>query len=1421
MINYEKNYNLIKVKYPYLIKELNGTAANNDLKLETSHSRRGMPVLRVTRKERRIFLNSPYDPVLEAERWAERRGGNAKGALILCGGGFLYHLRALIKQGHYQKVVCYEPSPAILKDCLHEIDLTEIKGDYLLLTGNNYDECVNLIGEYLMYMMLDSDWAVLPAYQELFPEEIGAFEKVLRESVRVSRANLATANLFGEKWASNAVKNLPVIIKSPGIKHFFNQFNGIPAVIISAGPSLEKNIHLLNEIKEKAVLICAGTSIRAMLKYGIKPHFLVAFDGTDYNKTIYSELDLDDICLIYNYRFNHEALSFFGGKKVYMKLDTETFSDFLSLKCGYEFGTVRSGFSVAHPSLDIAIKFGCSPVILIGQDLAYTGDKRYAESQYQQVLDRRKLPANCFITKDLYGQDVVTDKQLDSFRLLFEMMVSEYYQGKKIFNATEGGQPIKGIPNYKLADLIREFCRKERGIGRKVEEIYDSGLKAIQQHSSRVINLVGEIRTMAELGVFKMENLLDRVRQLKYENFAEGSLQEGPDKALEEVAAEYRGLIKARDWRLLMKDLQDWKIAPNQIALTNLGKGGTEAGFNAKLQYWTNIIAETKKYLEYLIEQLAAIEAQEEFSRGSQVLSLVQIADTKTPEQFGEWLNQGGRLTEIKAELEKVINLGNRKDLNEYLYWYGIVLFKTKDFAKAAIMLEKAYRHNRDDAKVSFLLYRCSRKLGNYTKAQEYLGNCLRLGFKADFCRRTLVKNAYRYKDYVSAHNFIIDFQASLGEEYLYQCLRVDCLFQLQLSGEARAECQGLALKSGMGKGLWERLQRLTDETGESEYEKNYRLNEVYFKEKGITPGTYKELSLKYCSYLGKEYIYDTGSKQILVAERDRQTDKLEILTSDTLLICDTDDPHVYLQLKSLLREAPAGMKQTLIYLPILIIERQLANWQLMMQKFNFNELAELKNIHFFIGVSDEDLAQLFSDNAVPLPNVLYGTGLDEIKQLLAKVKDVKEKEYQRLAAALREYYHQAKPERFNKVLIVTSIKEESLFEYGKTLQSYLKEQGLETILDYEKPPYYTFNKYADLNLLERFRPDLVIHLFAVAEELEAYQGLDLPFVSWRISGRWLTPDVVADYSRQKLLVNGESKLNAGLDERGFQPGQIKSVVLPYAASAVGAGFGEVRNDAIVIVKDLNDHEGILERLIGAVMGMLTAERGFTGEEIIAICRAIFFKLITGLQNQSSLTPSNQFYREIVAEEFQRRGRVLAVEKVQTIAGLFQRELEDSLLTLIQAKWLVNQSSNFRLKLYGSGWENDLNLKNFQEAPLKLFSEAYRRVILQSKIMLYSSLMIKNGSYMQPDLINGIAGGGFFLVNGCLVDTVGEKVLEPFAGLLETYRNREELLEKTAYFLKNETERREKAGRLQEHILRNFGIDRVAKVIFEAYREIV
>ncbi|NLY74095.1 MAG: DUF115 domain-containing protein [Firmicutes bacterium] len=1416
---YEKNLNYIKAKYPHLLKELKGKPDSNGITLEINSSRNGLPVARIIKDQRKVYLNSAYDPELEAERWVERHAGD-KSALIFCGGGFLYHLKAVLRLGCYQRVVCYEPSPAILKACLHEVDLSEIKGDYLLLAGNNYGECAGLVSQYLMYLILDSDLVVLPPYQDIFPDEIGAFQNILRESVRINRANLATANHFGEKWVSNAIKNLPTIINSPGVKHFFNQFNGIPAIIVSAGPSLEKNIHLLNDIKDKAVIICAGTSIRAMRKFGVSPHFLVAFDGTDYNKKIYANLDLDDICLIYNYRFNDAALSYFGGKKVYMKLDTETFSDFLSLKLGnYEFGTVRSGFSVAHPSVDLAIKFGCSPVILIGQDLAYTGDKRYAESLYQKVIDRNKLPPNCFITKDIYGQDIVTDKQLDSFRVLFELMVSEYYRDKKIFNATEGGQPIKGVPNHKLADLIDEYCRKERGISRKIDELYDLGLKTIRRGHAGSENIIGQIRTMSRQGVLKMDLLWDRVQGLRHLNQTEGAFQDKIDSALKDIADEYGAFITTKEWRLFLKDLQDWKIAPNQIAIANLGKVRTKEGFDGKLQHWSNIIGETKKYLDYVFKHLSNSPVNGTNETEKETPSLIQIANTKTPVQIRDWINNGGNLTEIQAYLKPVVRGGERKDLNEFRFLYGLVLYKRNDVTEAIQVLEEAQREDQQNPEIGFLLYRCYRKLQNFSKVQSSLENCLRLNYKPDFCRRMLVKNAYRAMNYVAANNYIVDFASITGRNCFYAYLRIECLHRLQLDSEVKVEINDINGRFTIRKRLQKRLNQLLKELKESDFERRYRLNKEFFEKQGINFGDYEEVPLKTCNFLNVEYVYDSRSKRFLLAVNESPSTAFEFSVNDTVLIYNTDDAGIYHHLNRIYRESPFEIRQSLKNLPVFIIEHQLDNWRLMMQKFDFNQLAEFRNIHFLIGVKNDKLEEFFQKDEVPLPNVLYGTDVGEIKGLLEKVKTVKENSFQERLANLQKYYDRTKPEHAERILIVASCAEEYLFRYGEALRLHFKENGFEAEMAYESPPFYNFNKYDDLRRLESFRPDLAVHLFATAEELEAYKNLSIPFISWKIIDRWIVPNITASHPLEKVLISGASSVNSGLKERGFLPEQIKSVPLPYLPMSTAERANLIKENRISVIKDLKDQEKILQTLAAAVMGILAGGRNLSGEAIISICRAVVFKLMTGLLKQGSLTPDDEFYQNVIREEFQKKDRALEPEILRLIAGLFRRQLEDSLLTSVQVKWLVNSEPKFDIKLYGAGWEQDLSLKGYREPPLESFGKEYQNTVLQSKINLYPSLMWNNNSYLQPDLINGIAMGGFFLVNGSLVRTVGERVLEPFNGLLEIYQNREELLAKVQFYLSHEAERIEKAERLREHVLENFGIERVAKEILNAYRE--
>lgn len=80
--------------------------------------------------------------------------------------------------------------------------------------------------------------------------------------------------LFFENFWENLL-HLPHSYLAGGLH---SRFKGIPAIICGAGPSLAKNIHLLPEFKDKALIIAGGTAVGVLNGNGIDPHFTIGVD---------------------------------------------------------------------------------------------------------------------------------------------------------------------------------------------------------------------------------------------------------------------------------------------------------------------------------------------------------------------------------------------------------------------------------------------------------------------------------------------------------------------------------------------------------------------------------------------------------------------------------------------------------------------------------------------------------------------------------------------------------------------------------------------------------------------------------------------------------------------------------------------------------------------------------------------------------------------------------------------------------------------------------------------------------------------------------------------------------------------------------------------------------------------------------------
>ncbi|HQK26282.1 MAG TPA: DUF115 domain-containing protein, partial [Synergistaceae bacterium] len=90
-----------------------------------------------------------------------------------------------------------------------------------------------------------------------------------------SMGNSAEDTLVGFR---QMMMNIPGMLESHDITDLIDAFKDYPAIIVGAGPSLDKNYKLLHEVRDKAVIISSDTALRKLLADDIHPHIVVSLE---------------------------------------------------------------------------------------------------------------------------------------------------------------------------------------------------------------------------------------------------------------------------------------------------------------------------------------------------------------------------------------------------------------------------------------------------------------------------------------------------------------------------------------------------------------------------------------------------------------------------------------------------------------------------------------------------------------------------------------------------------------------------------------------------------------------------------------------------------------------------------------------------------------------------------------------------------------------------------------------------------------------------------------------------------------------------------------------------------------------------------------------------------------------------------------
>jgi len=288
------------------------------------------------------------------------------------------------------------------------------------------------------------------------------------DSKRLFEVKSATIQNFDALWQRNFESNKNRILRTPGVTSLFGKFRKVPAIVVGAGPSLEKNRQWLQPAQDRAIIICADTILRSLDMQGVKPTITISLDPQEEIKFLFTGVDTTRMTLIAPTIINPEALEAWRGQVVfYNKYAPDIGSLTAIAQSNPGTGYLIPGGTVLSVALDLAFRMEADPIAFIGQDLsyppgaAYSAGTVYGDSGYEELFERSMEDMVTDI--DIFGRELPTKKSLFVTKQWMEWAFTTWKRATpaSFYNCTEGGIVSRACKIATLEEWAVRFLKKK------------------------------------------------------------------------------------------------------------------------------------------------------------------------------------------------------------------------------------------------------------------------------------------------------------------------------------------------------------------------------------------------------------------------------------------------------------------------------------------------------------------------------------------------------------------------------------------------------------------------------------------------------------------------------------------------------------------------------------------------------------------------------------------------------------------------------------------------------------------------------------------------------------------------------------------------------------------------------------------------
>ena len=493
-----------------IIEKINSCNENGNTSIEVLETKTKSYTAKITKNSKTTLLHSMYDPEKEASILAKEVEENSDIDLVfVIGIGAGYLVNALRKIKSQKKIAVIEPSISFFNILINSFPIANILSDKDITFFIGADETKDIETFVSLNSTKKVRILITRSYINIFYNEVVFYQKATLDIVDKKIININTLARFEKLWAYNISGNVSSILFNYGANKFFGKYKNTPVIVVSAGPSLSKNINKLKSMSNKAIIVAVDTAIKPLSLASVIPHFIITIDPQKKNAKYFRGVDTSKSILIAESSIDREVLDSHKGELYFLESIFPLAS--LFMKPLGKRGEIRMGGSVSTAAIDFALKLGSKTIIMVGLDLSFPNHQTHVKGSYHEEdfftqinkldsYDSRiytvLVQGNLVKEKNIYGENIFIDSRFQMYRNWYENYIKDN-SDIKFFNATEGGVHIKNMENITLDEVMNKFDTNNIKIEKEVDSISESEKTSMREGlHNRLKNLHSEIISM-------------------------------------------------------------------------------------------------------------------------------------------------------------------------------------------------------------------------------------------------------------------------------------------------------------------------------------------------------------------------------------------------------------------------------------------------------------------------------------------------------------------------------------------------------------------------------------------------------------------------------------------------------------------------------------------------------------------------------------------------------------------------------------------------------------------------------------------------------------------------------------------------------------------------------------------------------------